>query len=433
LHTLQHKDDLLNPLHAKFTNLTIAWNRATSMGGGIYWTACGPSCPIVLEPEVANTVIANNIAPSYKNYDTNHGFNSKGHNVLGPGIGSFLFGTATYNISGTLTGFALDPTDKFISGSLSQLNGLSSTGDAGGESLRPMAPVSTSLLIDKADPNFCPAKDQLGFDRVGTCDIGAIEYRDCTAPPADMTAWWPFDEYYFLEDFTTWSFLNHANPNPNGPLQVAGMVGSAAKFTNASHVLEVPSQADINLYNSCAVDGGAAFSIDAWVKTSASGLQVILDKRQSNSSGIQGYHLFIYNGRLGFQLAAYGAPHANYFSPVPTLSNQIPDLSDNKWHFVAITVYVRCQRNGSAFEGKMYIDGNEVQTFQPGGQDYSNNAPLRIGGHSFSPWAFFNGSLDEIEIFQRTLSKPEIEALYNAGWAGKCGKKDPPSCLPECK
>ncbi|MBL8186370.1 MAG: LamG domain-containing protein [Acidobacteria bacterium] len=428
LHTLAKEDSNNNLLHAKFTNLTIAQNRATSIAGGIYWTACGAyTCPIVLEPEVANTVIANNIAPSYKNYDTNHGFNSKGHNVLGPGIGSFLFGNATYNINGDVTGFTLDPTDKFITGSLSQLGGLSSTGVAGSDGLRPQAPVSTSLLIDKADPAFCSATDQLGLGRVGTCDIGAIEYRDCVAPPSDMTAWWPFDDYYFLEDFATWSFLNHANPNPNGPLQTSGMVGGAATFTNASHVLTVPSQNDINLFNYCAVDGGAAFSIDAWVKTSASGLQVILDKRQFGMTGIpRGYHLFLHNGRLGFQLAD-GISYANFITPSPT------NLNDGQWHFIAVTIYVRCQRNGSAFEGKMYVDGNEVHQFQPGGLDYSNNAPLRIGGHSSSPALFFNGSLDEIEIFQRTLSGAEIKALYEAGWAGKCGKKTPPPCWPECK
>ena len=434
LHTLAQKDDLLNSLHAKFTNLTVVGNRATGIGGGIYWTACGAlSCPIVLEPEVANTVIVNNVAPSYKNYDTNHGFNSKGHNVLGPGIGSFLFGTAKYDVNtGNLLGFTLNSTDKFISGSLSQLGGLSSTGAAGGDSMHPLAPISSSLLIDKGDAAFCTATDQLGMSRVATCDIGAVEYRECVAPPSDMTAWWPFDSYYFLEDFTTWTFLNNANPNPNGPAQTSGMVDGAATFTNANQALTVPDHPDINLYNSCAVDGGAAFSVDAWVKTSASGLLTVLDKRQwMTKYNPVGYHLFINNGQLGFQLADVTG-YANFTTPMPTTSNQIPDLRDNQWHLVAVTVYVRCQRNGSKFEGKMYIDGKEVQTFQPGGLDYSNNAPLIIGGHSMHASDFFNGSLDEIEIFQRTLTGAEVKALYDAGWAGKCGKKAPPSCQPQC-
>ena len=427
LHTLAKEDASNNALHAKFTNLTIAMNRATSMGGGIYWTACGAlSCPEVLEPEVANTVIANNIAPSNRNYDTNHGFNSKGHNVLGPGIGSFMFGNAKYDFNGHFTGLTLDTTDKFISGSLSQLGGLSSTGAAGDESMRPQSPVSSSLLIDKADPAFCSTTDQLGLGRVGTCDIGAVEYRECTAPPSDMTAWWAFDENYFLEDFATWSALNNANPNPNGPLQTPGMVGGSATFTNANQALTVPSHAEINLFNYCAVDGGAAFSIDAWVKTSSKGLMSILDKRQWVTKNVpKGYHLFLNNGQLGFQLAD-GTGHANFVAP-PSVN-----LSDGQWHFVAVTIYVRCQRNGSAFEGKLYIDGNEVHNFQPGGLDYSNNAPLIIGGHSTSAGNFFNGSLDEIEIFQRTLTPAEVMALYQAGWAGKCGKKVPPSCQPQC-
>lgn len=427
MYTLAKSDGNGNLLHAKLHNLTVVGNRALSYGGGLYFNSCGANiCPIALEPEIANSVIVNNVAPLYKNYDTNHGFHSNGHNVVGPGIGTFLFGTAQYNFNGDLQGFTPNATDKFLTGSLFNLEGLSSTGAAGDDSLRPLS-LTTSLLIDKADPAFCPTTDQLGLSRVGTCDIGAVEFRSCTAPPSDMTAWWPFDENYFLEDYATWSFLNHANPNLNGPLQTAGMVGGSATFTSSNHALTVPNHNDINLFNSCVVDGGAAFSIDAWVKTSDKGLLSILDKRQWLTKNTpKGYHLFLYNGQLGFQLAD-GTGHANFVAPLSV------DLSDGQWHFVAVTIYVRCQRNGSAFEGKLYIDGNKVHDFQPGALDYSNKAPLIIGGHSTSANYFFNGSLDEIEIFQRTLTAAEIKALYEAGWAGKCGKKTPPPCWPECK
>ncbi|MFN0112779.1 MAG: LamG-like jellyroll fold domain-containing protein [Blastocatellia bacterium] len=424
-HTLARYDNNNQLLTAKFRNVTIANNRATSFGGGINYQNCsgsiGSGCYQIVAPDFGNSIIANNIAPQGRNYDSNYAYKSSGYNVIG-------LGKNTFGIDPDNGNNAHHIKDVFLTVNLTGLGGLSSTGAAGGDSLHPTAPVSTSLIIDKANPAFCTATDQLGFGRVGTCDIGAVEYRECTAPPADMTAWWPFDSYYFLEDFTTWSFPNHANLNPNGPAQTSGMVGGSATFTNANQVLEVPHQNDISLTNSCMVDGGAAFSIDAWIKTSADGLQVILDKRANTTSGLFGYHLFVYEGRLGFQLA--DGIHSNYLTPLPSVAGV--DLRDNKWHFVAVTVYVRCQRNGVVFEGKLYIDDKVVQTFIPRGGDYFNNAPLRIGGHSFSPFAFFNGSLDEIEIFQRTLSGTEVKALYDAGWAGKCGKKEPPSCQPQC-
>ncbi|HMV46696.1 MAG TPA: LamG domain-containing protein [Blastocatellia bacterium] len=403
-HTLHKFDAAGNALSTVARNLTIVQNRAMQQGGGLYYTVCGANCPLANEPDFANSIVTGNIAPSAKDYAAHGSFKSSGHNIIGQGIGTF----PAFN-------------DQLLS-SMPNLNGLSSNGQAGGDSYHPNSP---SAAIDTGDPALCPATDQLGFGRVGVCDIGAVEYRSCVAPPSGMSAWWAFDSYYTLEDIATWSFLNHAAPVTSDPLQVPGMVGGAVQFANAGQVLEVPSQSDINLYNSCAVDGGAAFSIDAWVKTGSAGLQVILDKRQFSGSSIKGYHLFVYDGRLGFQLAD-GANYSNFLTPLP--SSVGVDLSDNQWHLVAVTVYVRCQRNGSAFEGKMYIDGKMVQTFTPGGGDYSNNAPLRIGGHSSASSLYFEGSLDEIEIFQRTLSAAEIQSLYNAGWAGKCGKKIPPGC-----
>jgi hypothetical protein len=33
---------------------------------------------------------------------------------------------------------------------------------------------------------------------------------------------------------------------------------------------------------------------------------------------------------------------------------------------------------------------------------------------------FFNGGLDELEIFNRALNATEVQSLFNAGSAGKC-------------
>lgn len=409
--TLPRHNSKGKTLHVGLRNVTIAYNQAKA-GGGVSYQVCGAICQTPTAPDFANSIIAGNLATTGPNHTANYYFKSSSPSILGPGQATFAADPDNNNFA---------PAANIPVGlSLGELNGFSQTGDPGSEGYRPLSKLN-SLVIDAADPSFCPTRDQLGSSRVGTCDMGAIEYLPCVVPPADMTAWWAFDSFFTLEDIATWSFPNHA-ATPNAPLQVPGMVGGAVKFTNADQVLEVPSQNDINLFNSCAVDGGATFSIDAWVKTTATGTQVILDKRQfSGSGGIKGYHLFLYQGRLGFQLAD-GVSYANFIAPSGTA------LNDGQWHFIAVTIYVRCQRNGSVFEGKLYVDGNVVHTFAPGGGDYSNNAPLRIGGHSFTSSMFFDGSLDEIEIFHRTLSATEIQALYNAGWAGKCGKKIPPGC-----
>ncbi len=43
-----------------------------------------------------------------------------------------------------------------------------------------------------------------------------------------------------------------------------------------------------------------------------------------------------------------------------------------------------------------------------------------IGSYNSGAGSFFNGLIDEVEIFNRALSQSEIQALYNAGSDGKC-------------
>jgi subtilisin-like proprotein convertase family protein len=80
----------------------------------------------------------------------------------------------------------------------------------------------------------------------------------------------------------------------------------------------------------------------------------------------------------------------------------------NQWYHYAVT------RNGNLFT--IYANGAAI-----GSQTDSNvipnpNVPLEIGG---AEGFYFNGSLDETSIYGRALSASEINAIYNAGNAGK--------------
>jgi hypothetical protein len=52
----------------------------------------------------------------------------------------------------------------------------------------------------------------------------------------------------------------------------------------------------------------------------------------------------------------------------------------------------------------------------------SAGVPLLIGSQEtgLGGGEFFNGGLDELEIFNRALNATEVKALYHAGSAGKC-------------
>jgi len=75
------------------------------------------------------------------------------------------------------------------------------------------------------------------------------------------------------------------------------------------------------------------------------------------------------------------------------------------------------------------VDGVVVGTFSMtdliGDAGADNNAALIIGSRNvffeFPPIPdVFDGEIDEVEIFHRALSQSEIQAIFNAGSAGKC-------------
>lgn len=62
-----------------------------------------------------------------------------------------------------------------------------------------------------------------------------------------------------------------------------------------------------------------------------------------------------------------------------------------------------------------------VYTFNPTNRsgNTSNAARLEIG-RTTGGGNYFDGAIDEVELFNRALSASEITSLWNAGDAGKC-------------
>ena len=97
----------------------------------------------------------------------------------------------------------------------------------------------------------------------------------------------------------------------------------------------------------------------------------------------------------------------------------IPDVSFNadQWYHIAI-VYT----NGNV---KSYVDGLLVDDFDYGQGEFDSTSPVSIGKHNddvgtYGTRRFFKGLIDEVEIFNRELSQPEIQSIVAAGASGKC-------------
>ncbi|MGB0383679.1 MAG: LamG-like jellyroll fold domain-containing protein [Ardenticatenaceae bacterium] len=229
----------------------------------------------------------------------------------------------------------------------------------------------------------------------------------CLPLPNNMVGWWPLDE----SGSTTAADIvgGHNGTHLNNPTPIPGMVDVALRFDGVDDYVEVPDHSDLNF-------GTGDFSIDAWIRTdSDDNYQVLLDKR--NFARI-GYKLFLYNGRLMFELAD-SSGWSTYYNP------NSKKLNDGDWHLVAVTV----DRDGN---GQLYADGDVIHTFYPGKRPGSinNTANLWIGKHHVNKGLnrelWFEGDIDEVEIFNRALEADEIKAIYEAGSLGKC-KCDAPS------
>jgi len=222
--------------------------------------------------------------------------------------------------------------------------------------------------------------------------------QSCTLPPSNMLAWWPGDGH-----------AHDVQGGHNGKLVSAtygtGMVGEAFSFNGSNAFVQVPNSRVWGF-------GTEDLTIDLWANFSAvrnSGSIGRLDNvfigddngpNQQNkwvfalSAGVLTFH--INSPQIGPQFLAQTP-----FSPAP-----------GTWHMLAVT-----KASGTY---TIWIDGvPSTETAQTYNTAIPRpTAPLTIG--EAEGLGYFDGFIDETEIFTRALSATEIQAIFNAGSAGKC-------------
>ncbi len=212
----------------------------------------------------------------------------------------------------------------------------------------------------------------------------------CVAAPSELVGWWAMDDAAGSSVAVDRAGGNNGIVN-GATLGVTGNVATAADFDGVDDYIEVPDNPALNIAD--------AITIDAWVKVDS-----------------------LPGGRLEIaEKASFGAGNGYSFSIFPTgevwfypVNSQIAwasntQLSLNTWHHIAVTF----EANNAM---KLYIDGQiDKSVYAPSWFPpmEPSTEPLRIG-------RFFDGKIDELEIFNRALSPFEIWAIHNAGTAGKC-------------
>ncbi len=179
----------------------------------------------------------------------------------------------------------------------------------------------------------------------------------------------------------------------NCSASAAGKFFSGCSFDGADDYVNVP--------DSDSLDITTAITIEAWVMFKGAGsndFNAVIAK-QAAASSTNGYSLFVYNNTRRVLFAVNATIGSNNYI-VSTNA-----VADNGWTHVA-AIY-----NGT--HQLMYLDGilDSTETTSVSAI-ITNTQPLYIGGQVGSSYRYFNGTIDEVAIYNRSLSASEINEHY---------------------
>ncbi len=257
--------------------------------------------------------------------------------------------------------------------------------------------VGTSIDVERVEPKMSN----------GTIPSGPIH------PPSGMVSWWSGDDH--PNDIIDGNHGTLQGDATYGP----GMVDEAFSFDGVDDYVSAPQVTNLD---------GSSFTgltIDAWINPDTVAANHAVAGVYNSSVTLTTYQFHIVNGQLNFGASWDPNWTVDFFSAIS--SYNIPVA---QWTHVAGT-----WSGGSNV--KLYINGVEdtattVSTLNVFPSLGETSVPATIGALtniSNQANSFFDGLIDEVEIFDRALSADEIRAIFEAGSEGKIKPKPivPPS------
>src|ERR1700744_4390892 len=176
----------------------------------------------------------------------------------------------------------------------------------------------------------------------GVVTISLSPPPHCAPPQGGLISWWPAEG----NGTDIVSGFNAPIP-PSGITFAPGVVGLGFAFDGSDVEMNVPNEPALNF------GPHQDFSIETWIlaedspSNSPADELCIVDKRTAASAfNYYGYHLYLSQGQLFFQMADTSTPLGGLIVQAG------PDLRDGSFHHVAVTVQ-RDLTNG----GALYVDG----------------------------------------------------------------------------
>ncbi len=240
--------------------------------------------------------------------------------------------------------------------------------------------------------------------------------QPCTPPLPGMVAWYTGDGN--ANDF----FRNNNGVLQGGVTFAAGEVGMAFSLNGTNQFVTLP--ANFIPYPGAGSTSTTPMSVDAWFLTTGGG--VILGQQAAVSPPAlpTGSIPAIYVGTDGFLYVSL------FWKGSLTPISSLTKVNNGIFHHVAV-VY-----DGST--EAVYLDGALIGSTAFTQTGYASSYQYQIGtGYATAGWPggnggyfYFQGLIDEVEFFNRALSKGDVQAIFNAGKSGTCKMPSPSACAP---
>lgn len=275
---------------------------------------------------------------------------------------------------------------------------------------------------DVAVTNVTPSKTVVGqgyptainvsVENKGTFDetFNVTLYVGTGTPPNEtgLVGYWKFDEGSGTTANDSSGYNNHGTLY-NDPAWIKGKIGKALNFDGVDDYVNVPDSPSLDITNN--------LTVEAWVYPRSYGTKTPDEWGQYHAGIVSKSDFNDQTYKLTFALS--NATHTHLYFEINNMTSCIGLLSDaispklNEWHHIA-----------GVYDGnyiRIYLDGSEIASKYIG---YivcrTNDQSLKIGRDAYaSSGRRFDGFIDEVRVYNRTLSKEEITA--DMSFFGKIG------------
>jgi hypothetical protein len=184
------------------------------------------------------------------------------------------------------------------------------------------------------------------------------------------------------------------------PIALSMIATNCLRFTGVAGHVQVPHHTNLNAF---------PLTVSTWIKTSRNAATVDGIASKYVESSLNGYSLFLYNGRIR---AWYFKDSGNYIWD-GGLGVDGGLVADGNWHHIAFVV--------STNRGQLFVDGVPTGSLNwtgtPGATTTTNN--FQAGQYWLNPtYPAFNGTLDEVAVWNRALTTNEVLSIKNLPLAG---------------